>query len=79
MKPVYTSFAAVYQKHTRVNIKLVSGEMVPGMYLLQHADRGNIIVGDHIHRSEAAQIYSINRDQIVYIEAAGNAQQGSDL
>ncbi|MNE64439.1 hypothetical protein D3C80_1598520 [compost metagenome] len=79
MKPVHTSFAAAYQKHTRVNIKLASGEMLPGMYLLQHADRGNIIVGDHIYRSEAAHIYCINRDQILYIEAVGNAQQGPDL
>ncbi|WP_054939415.1 hypothetical protein [Paenibacillus ihuae] len=79
MKPVYTSYAADYQIHPRVNIKLVSGEILPGMYLLQHAGRGDIIAGDHIHRSEAAHIYCINRDQILYIEAAGNAQQRSGL
>ncbi|QSF46164.1 hypothetical protein [Paenibacillus tianjinensis] len=79
MKPVYTSYAEDYQIHPRVNIKLVSGEILPGMYLLQHAGRGDIIAGDHIHRSEAAHIYCINRDQILYIEAAGNVQQGSGL
>lgn len=72
MRPVYTSFAETYQNHTRVNIKLTSGEMLTGVYLIQHSAKGRIVAGDHIHRSEAAKIYSINKDKIEYIEAVSS-------
>ncbi|MFC6652740.1 hypothetical protein [Paenibacillus rhizoplanae] len=72
MRPLYSWFAVNYYQESRVNIKLVGGEQITGMYILRDRDRRYVTASDSLNSGPDARLYRISREKIEYMERTGS-------
>lgn len=72
MRPLYSWYRVNYYEASRVNIKLVGGELLSGVYILRDTDRGFLSASDSLNPGPDARLYRISREKIEYMERAGS-------
>ncbi|ETT65392.1 hypothetical protein C173_20231 [Paenibacillus sp. FSL R7-277] len=72
MRPLYNWYAENYYQASRMNIKLVGGEFLNGVYILRDTDRGFLSASDSLNPGPDARLYRISREKIEYMERAGS-------
>ncbi|MEK3713433.1 hypothetical protein [Paenibacillus sp. FSL R7-0333] len=72
MRPLYNWYAENYYQASRMNIKLVGGELLNGVYILRDTDRGFLSASDSLNPGPDARLYRISREKIEYMERAGS-------
>ncbi|WP_339313139.1 hypothetical protein [Paenibacillus sp. FSL M7-0896] len=72
MRPLYSWYAENYYQVSRMNIKLVGGELLSGVYILRDTDRGFLSASDSLNPGPDARLYRISREKIEYMERAGS-------
>ena len=70
MRPLYSWYAVNYYRVSRVNIKLVGGELISGVYLLQDTDRRFLSVSHNLNPGPEDRLYRINRERVEIMERA---------
>lgn len=74
MRPLYSWYAANYYKASRVNIKLVGGETLTGVYILRDKDRRFLAASSSLNPGEGDKLYRISRDRVEYMERDGSGR-----
>ncbi|NQX45413.1 hypothetical protein HQN87_08720 [Paenibacillus tritici] len=73
MRPLYSWYRAHVYQASRMNIKLVGGELLSGVYILRDTDRGFLSASDSLNPGPDARLYRISREKIEYMERTGSA------